>query len=162
MVGTLLSGLRSPTSADFSGQVKWSPGISKNVAVYYTRLESNISALAAFSFDKLLPAVSLDLGEVGLRAVQDGLDDFLAADVLYLSATETVPFGKFACLLLDELGDHVHPDLRLGTDLRLVELYLVEEASLEGLVQVLGEVRCGHEDAVEILHLLEDDVLDGD
>ena len=158
---TLLSGLRFPTSADFSRQVKWSSGISKNAAVLYTQSEANLSCFAAFFLNKFLPAVALYLSEVRFRAVQDGLNHLLAGDVLYLAAAETVRLGKLARLLLREVGNHVPPDFGLGTYLGLIELYLVEEPSLEGLVKVLGEVRSCDKDAVKVLHLLEDDVLDG-
>ena len=43
----------------------------------------------------------------------------------------------------------------------LLKLDLVEETALEGFVHIGGEVGGGDEDAIELLHLLEDDVLDG-
>ena len=53
------------------------------------------------------------------------------------------------------------PNQRAGFHGGLLELDLVEETALESLVQVLLQVGGGNHDAVELLHLLEDDVLDG-
>ena len=42
-----------------------------------------------------------------------------------------------------------------------MELHLVEETALESRVEVAHQVRGGNQDAVEVLHLLQDDVLQG-
>ena len=53
------------------------------------------------------------------------------------------------------------PDTALCLCGRVVELYLVEEAAFESLVEVGGEVGGGNHDAFKLLHFLQNDVLDG-
>ena len=60
-----------------------------------------------------------------------------------------------------EVGEHGAPYLRLDVSVGLVELHLVYKASLEGTVEVAGKVSGGDENAVEVFHLLQDDVLHG-
>lgn len=51
----------------------------------------------------------------------------------------------------------------MGTGLLsgFLELDFVEEAALEGSVEVLCQIGGGYHDAVELFHLLQDDVLNG-
>ena len=60
-----------------------------------------------------------------------------------------------------EVFQHGAPYLRLDIGVGLVELDLVEEAALEGAVEVAREVGGRDEDTVEVFHLLQDDVLHG-
>ena len=100
--------------------------------------------------------------KVGLFSVQDAFDAAFAHDVLNLSATESVVgsngFGVFDLL---DLRKHVLPDFQPGVGIGGGEPDLEQETTLEGRVEVVGEVGGGDEDAVETLHLLEDDVLHG-
>ena len=53
------------------------------------------------------------------------------------------------------------PDVHAGLQGGLLELNLIEEPTLESLIHVLSEVGGGNHDAIKILHLLKNDVLDG-
>lgn len=53
------------------------------------------------------------------------------------------------------------PDVGAGIDVRLVELNLVDEASFKSRIEVLGKVGGGYHDALKVLHLLKDDILQG-
>ena len=89
------------------------------------------------------------------------MDGVLAGDVLYLAAAEVVGRSERGGIGGSELGYHLLPDEAAYRGVGLVEAYLIEEAALEGGVEIVGEVGGGDEDAVERLHLLKDDVLDG-
>ena len=60
-----------------------------------------------------------------------------------------------------ERGHHRLPEALAHSGIGLLELDLVEEAALEGRVEVLRQVGGGYHDAVQRLHLLQDDILDG-
>ena len=92
--------------------------------------------------------------------MQDAIDGVVAGDILDLSTAEVVLGGQGADIGIAQRGEHLVPDAHAGLQRGLVELDLVEETTLEGLVHVLREVGGGDEDAVEGLHLLKDDVLD--
>ena len=56
---------------------------------------------------------------------------------------------------------HGTPYLRLHIGIGLMELHLVEETTLKGLVEVARQVGGGDKDTVQVLYLLQDDVLHG-
>ena len=107
-------------------------------------------------------AVGGELAEaVAVVAVQDSVDGGLATDVLNLSAAEIVAGGEDMGVGIAERGHHRLPEVLAHGGIGLFELDFIEEAALEGAVQVLRQVRGGNHDAVQRLHLLQDDVLDG-
>ena len=57
--------------------------------------------------------------------------------------------------------EHAAPQFCLDVFAGFLELDLEEETTLEGIVEVVGEVGGGNQNAVELFHLLEDDVLHG-
>ena len=93
--------------------------------------------------------------------MEHSVDGMLAGDVLNLAATEVVGRGKRGGIGGGELGYHLLPNEAAYRGVGLAELYLVEEAALEGGVEIVGEIGGSDEDAVERLHLLEDDILYG-
>ena len=95
-----------------------------------------------------------------LTAIQDGVDRELPGDVLHLAAAEVVGRCEVGALGRGEGGEHRVPDLLPDGRVRPLETDLVEEASLEGRVEVLGQVGRGDQDPVQGFHLLQDDVLD--
>ena len=112
-------------------------------------------------FQQFTAAEELQVGDGGLAACEHLVDEAFAHHVLYLAAAEVEFVGQPARFLIREVGHHVLPDVGFHLGGGLVETQLVEEAAFEGLVEVALEVGGGDEDAVEGLHLLEDDVLEG-
>ena len=98
---------------------------------------------------------------VAVVSMQDGVDGSSATDVLNLSAAEVVAGGEDMGVGIAERGHHRLPEALAHGGIGLFELDFVEEAALKGAVQVLRQVRAGNHDAVQRLHLLQDDVLDG-
>ena len=94
-------------------------------------------------------------------AVQNHVDGIVAGDVLYLATAKVVFRGQCMDLLFAEVGDHRVPDVGTGFFGGLLELDLIEEAALKGRVEILRQVGGCNHNAVELLHLLQDDVLDG-
>ena len=95
-------------------------------------------------------------------AGEDVADGGLAGDVLDVAAAEVVAGGEGEGVRVGEVVQHRLPDFRAGLERRLLELHLEDEAAGEGVVaEVRREVRRRDEDAVQVLQLLEDDVLDG-
>ena len=54
---------------------------------------------------------------------------------------------------------HASPDVKSGVGVGVAKLDFEEESAFESGVEVFGEVGGGDEDAIEFLHLFEDDVL---
>ena len=69
--------------------------------------------------------------------------------------------GQLHGVGIAQVLEHRTPYLALHSGIGLVELHLVEESTLEGTVEVAGEVGGGDEDAIKVLNLLQDDVLHG-
>ena len=69
--------------------------------------------------------------------------------------------GQLTGIISTDILQHGAPNLGLHVRIRLVELHLVEETTLKGLVEITRQVGGGNEDAVEVLNLLQDDVLHG-
>ena len=100
-------------------------------------------------------AVDFDLLIVDiLVAGEDGIDDLLARDVLYLSAREIEVVGEVGSLFVVESLEHGLPDLLAGLVGRFLELEFEEETAVEGLVEAAGKVGGTDHDAIEFLHLL--------
>ena len=109
---------------------------------------------------QFLVAEHLKHVDVGLFAVQDVLNAALADYVLDLSAAESVVSGNgFGVLNLFDFREHILPDLQPCVRIGRGEPNLEQETTLEGGIEVVGEVGGGNEDAVESFHLLKYDVL---
>ena len=44
--------------------------------------------------------------------------------------------------------------------IRLFELHFIKETTLESLVHILGKIGCGNKNAIKLLYLLKNDILD--
>ena len=63
------------------------------------------------------------------------------------------------CILGGKIWQPAHPDVGLCLYCGLVETYLEQEATLEGMVEVIGKVSSGYEYSIKRFHLLKYDVL---
>ena len=95
---------------------------------------------------------------VGLAATKDAVDGMMAGDVLYLASAEIVTAGQLADSIVGERGNQLVPDVLTSLCCGLVELNLIEEATLEGAIHVLLQIGGGDEDAVQ--RLVEVDTID--
>ena len=102
-----------------------------------------------------------DRKHLGIIAIKDAVDGVLAGHVLDLATAEVEAAGQNSGIVELQLGNHLLPDLLAHSGVGLLEHDLVKETALEGRVEVLGEVGGGNHDAVQVLHLLQDDVLHG-
>lgn len=93
--------------------------------------------------------------------MQDVADGIMASDVLYLTSAELVSRCQNAALFLVQTRYHLVPHVQACFDGGFLKFDFIEKPALERLVHVLGEIGGGNENAVESLHLLKDDVLDG-
>ncbi len=84
-----------------------------------------------------------------LAAVQDGIDGEFASDVLHLTAAEVVSRCEIGALGRSEGGEHRVPDLLPDGRVRALETDFVEEAALEGRVEILGQVGRGNQDPIQ-------------
>ena len=118
--------------------------------------------MRSFFDQDFLVAEGLKHVEIGSFTIEDALNLAFAGDVFDLSSTERIAFHDTVVVLnILDFRNHVFPDVHSCVGLRFVELDFEQESALEGRVEVLGEVGGGDEDAVELLHLLKDDVLHG-
>ena len=69
--------------------------------------------------------------------------------------------GQLTGIVCTDILQHGTPNLGLHVRIRLVELHLVEETTLKGLVKVARQVGGGNENAIKVFNLLQDDVLHG-
>ena len=76
-------------------------------------------------------------------AVEDTVDGVLASHVLDLATTEVEMLGQDGGVAVVQFGDHLLPNLAAHRGIGLVEPDLVEESTLKGTVEVLGEVGGG-------------------
>ena len=121
---------------------------------HFDTLGRSIEAFGGTVFEQILE-------HVVRFSVQYGMDGMFSCDVLYLSATELVRGCQGGGIVYGKFGNHLHPYLATDRGIRLVEPNLVEETALESSIEVFLQVGGSDEDAVERLHLLKDDVLDG-
>lgn len=99
--------------------------------------------------------------EIGRDALEYAFYLALSRNVLDLSTAEVVAHGELKSRVVVELRNHGAPDVFPDGCLGCVELNFEQEPALEGTVQVACQVGGGNKDAVEFLHLFEDDVLHG-
>lgn len=113
-------------------------------------------------YQSFFVAEGLQHFEVGLFAVEDAFDAAFADDVLNLSPAELVVVGDGSGLFdFCEFRKQVFPDPHPGVGIGSAEFDFEQETALEGGVEIVGEVGGGDKDAVELFHLLQDDVLHG-
>lgn len=111
--------------------------------------------------ENLVLAIGVELLGGGTLAAEHHIHGALACHVLDLASGELKVGGELQRDLGAQAWYHRFPDGAACLDGRTAKLNLVDEAALEGLVEVGGEVRRGNHDAVQALHFLQDDVLDG-
>ena len=78
-----------------------------------------------------------------------------------MSAAEGIFRGEGEGGIVGEHGYEGLPDAAALFRQRSFELHLIEEPALEGAVEVLLEVGGGNHNALQRLHFLQDDVLNG-
>ena len=94
-------------------------------------------------------------------AFEDFLHGGLADDVVDLSAAEVEVRRQLVSLLCGKDRELVLPDVLLRFHARFVQAYLEEETAFESFVKILFKVGGRDQYAVELLHLFQQDVLDG-
>ena len=85
----------------------------------------------------------------------------LADNVVNLAAGKIILPGKGIKIVVLEPVKLGLPDLLLSFHRRILELDLEEETALKSTIQVSNKVGGGNHDAVQLLHLLKNDVLHG-
>ena len=93
-------------------------------------------------------------------AMQDVIDGIVPGDVLYLASTEIVLRGQGVDIQFAEVSYHRAPDAGTSLFRWLIELDLIQKSTLEGLVLILLEIGGGNHDAIQLFHLLQDDILE--
>ena len=106
-------------------------------------------------------AVGLQHREGGLITGKHVFDSALAGNVLDIATGEGELVGQRRGVFLGKGRNHGLPDFRTGVLLWEFELHLEDEAALESGVQIGQQVGGGNEDTFDVLHLFQDDVLDG-
>lgn len=94
-----------------------------------------------------------------LLAIEDEIDGMLARNVFNLSAAEIVMHSQIAYIFVADYRYHALPYAASCHNARLFELYLIEEATLKGFVQILSKIRRGYKYALELFKLLKNYVL---
>ena len=85
----------------------------------------------------------------------------LSGNILDITPGEGVFVCEHSCILFRKVRNHGLPDLGAGVLLWQLKLDLEDETALEGRVKVGKEVGGGNKDAFDVLHLFQDEVLDG-
>ena len=112
-----------------------------------------------FRIDEFGLTIFVDVFPVGLLARDDVVDGAFARDVFDLTTGEFVFISQAESIFLSELVHHREPYQSSYFSAWFFEFNFEKESALKSLVKVGSEIGCGDEDAIESLHLLEDDVL---
>ncbi len=92
---------------------------------------------------------------------KDPVHSNLPHHIVDFTTGKIVVLGKEHCVIFIETVQLVHPDMFLGLNAGSLELYLEKEAPLKCRIQAAFKVSCGDEYPLLLLHLLQNDVLDG-
>ena len=111
--------------------------------------------------ENLCAAEVVELLGRGLCAAKDERHSALAGDVLNLTAAEVILRSQRKGYPLIQIGNHRLPYSRARLDGWALELNLIDEAALKRLVKILRKVGCSNHNTLQLLHLLQNDVLDG-
>ena len=99
-----------------------------------------------FCFKTLTVAICREVfNHIFRGTMQYVADGVMACDVLYLTSAEFVSHRQNAALLFVQTRYHLVPHVYAGFDGGFLKLDFIEEAALESLVHVLGEICGGNE-----------------